>query len=107
PQKVSRIDYTVLETPFAAGCAPFDTEAFLNAWWWEYAHEEIRDDRAVAFRQYWQKGDGYRYTLLVRAETPGEYTILPAHLWGMYAPYQAHSNGFKLRIHGTTSNRRR
>jgi uncharacterized protein YfaS (alpha-2-macroglobulin family) len=100
PQKVSRLEYTVLETPFAAGCAPFDTEAFLRAWWWDYAHEEIRDDRAVAFRQYWRDGDAYRYTLLVRAETPGEYTILPAHLWGMYAPYQAYSNGFKLRIRG-------
>ncbi len=100
PQKLSRLDYTVLETPFAAGCAPFDTEAFLNAWWWDYAYEEIRDDRALTFRQYWQRGDSYRYTLLVRAETPGEYTILPAHLWGMYAPYQAHTNGFKLRILG-------
>jgi uncharacterized protein YfaS (alpha-2-macroglobulin family) len=100
PQKVSRLDYTVLETPFPAGCAPFDTEAFLTAWWWDYAYEEIRDDRSVAFRQYWSRGDSYRYTLLVRAETPGEYTLLPAHLWGMYAPYQAHSNGFKLRIQG-------
>ncbi|GIV07232.1 MAG: hypothetical protein KatS3mg017_0951 [Fimbriimonadales bacterium] len=100
PQKVSRLEYTVLETPFAAGCAPFDTEAFLSAWWWDYAHEEIRDDRSLAFRQYWIKGESYRYTLLVRAETPGEYTILPAHLWGMYAPYQAYSNGFKLRIRG-------
>ncbi len=100
PQKVSRLDYTVLETPFAAGCAPFDTEAFLSAWWWDYAYEEVRDDRSLAFRQYWYKGEVYRYTLLVRAETPGEYSILPAHLWGMYAPYQAHSNGFKLRIRG-------
>ena len=33
-----------------------------------------------------------------RAESPGEYTILPAHLWGMYAPYQAHSNPFRIRI---------
>lgn len=100
PQKVSRLNYTVLETPFAAGCVPFDTEAFLDTWWWDYAYEEIRDDRAVAFRELWNKGDTYYYTVLVRAETPGEYTILPAHLWGMYAPYQAHSNGFKLRIRG-------
>lgn len=100
PQKLSRLDYTVLETPFAAGCAPFDTEAFIDAWWWGYACEELRDDRALAFRQHWQRGDSYRYTLLARAETPGEYTILPAHLWGMYAPYQAHSNGFKLRVLG-------
>jgi uncharacterized protein YfaS (alpha-2-macroglobulin family) len=98
PQKVSRLDYTVLETPFPAGCAPFDTEAFLTAWWWDYTHEEIRDDRAVAFRSEWHRGNNYRYTLLVRAESPGEYTILPAHLWGMYAPYQAHSNPFRIRI---------
>jgi uncharacterized protein YfaS (alpha-2-macroglobulin family) len=98
PQKVSRLDYTVLETPFPAGCAPFDTEAFLSAWWWDYIHEEIRDDRAVAFRNEWQRGNEYRYTLLARAESPGEYTILPAHLWGMYAPYQAHSNPFRIRI---------
>jgi len=98
PQKASRIDYTVLETPFPAGCAPFDTEAFLSAWWWDYTHEEIRDDRAVAFRTEWHRGDEYRYTLLVCAESPGEYTILPAHLWGMYAPYQAHSNPFRIRI---------
>lgn len=100
PQKVSRLEYTVLETPFPAGCAPFDTEAFLTSWWWAYSHEEIRDDRAVAFRNLWQQGDEYRYTMLVRAESPGEYTILPAHLWGMYAPYQAHSNPFQLRIVG-------
>jgi hypothetical protein len=98
PQKVSRLYYTVLETPFPAGCAPFDTEAFLTAWWWDYIHEEIRDDRAVAFRSWWERGSEYRYTLLVRAESPGEYTILPAHLWGMYAPYQAHSNPFRIRI---------
>jgi alpha-2-macroglobulin len=98
PQKASRLDYTVLETPFPAGCAPFDTEAFLTAWWWDYDHEEIRDDRAVAFRSEWHRGNDYRYTLLVRAESPGEYTILPAHLWGMYAPYQAHSNPFRIRI---------
>jgi uncharacterized protein YfaS (alpha-2-macroglobulin family) len=98
PQKASRLDYTVLETPFPAGCAPFDTEAFLSSWWWSYDHEEIRDDRAVAFRSEWHRGNDYRYTLLVRAESPGEYTILPAHLWGMYAPYQAHSNPFRIRI---------
>jgi hypothetical protein len=98
PRKVSRLDYTVLETPFPAGCAPFDTEAFLSAWWWDYIHEEIRDDRAAAFRSEWHRGSEYRYTLLVRAESPGEYTILPAHLWGMYAPYQAHSNPFRVRI---------
>jgi uncharacterized protein YfaS (alpha-2-macroglobulin family) len=98
PQKVSRLDYTVLETPFPAGCAPFDTEAFLSAWWWDYIHEEIRDDRAAAFRSRWERGNEYRYTLLARAESPGEYTILPAHLWGMYAPYQAHSNPFRIRI---------
>ncbi len=98
PQKVSRLDYTVLETPFPAGCAPFDTEAFYTSWWWDYAHEEVRDDRAVAFRSRWQRGDEYRYTLLVRAESPGEYTLLPAHLWGMYAPFQAHSNPFRIRI---------
>jgi len=98
PRKVSRLDYTVLETPFPAGCAPFDTEAFLSAWWWDYIHEEIRDDRAAAFRSRWERGNEYRYTLLARAESPGEYTILPAHLWGMYAPYQAHSNPFRIRI---------
>jgi hypothetical protein len=98
PRKVSRLDYTVLETPFPAGCAPFDTEAFLSAWWWDYIREEIRDDRAAAFRSEWHRGSEYRYTLLARAESPGEYTILPAHLWGMYAPYQAHSNPFRIRI---------
>ena len=98
PQKVSRLNYTVLETPFPAGCAPFDTEAFLYTWWWNYTYEEIRDDRAVAFRSEWRRGSDYRYTLLVRAEAPGEYTILPAHLWGMYAPYQAHSNPFRIRV---------
>ncbi|MCX7993259.1 MAG: MG2 domain-containing protein [Fimbriimonadales bacterium] len=100
PQKLPRLDYTVLETPFPAGGAPFDTEAFLQLWWWRYDLEQIRDDRAVSFRSEWTQGDAYHYSLLVRAETPGEYTILPAHLWGMYAPYQAHSNGFRLRIRG-------
>ena len=77
---------------------PLSSDALFQEARAELGAARARYAHAAAFRSEWHRGSEYRYTLLVRAESPGEYTILPAHLWGMYAPYQAHSNPFRIRI---------
>ncbi|MCL6533350.1 MAG: hypothetical protein K6U12_08775 [Armatimonadetes bacterium] len=97
PRNVSDWDYSVLEAPFPAGCAPVDTEAFLKAGWWASDYSEIRDDRALSFQSSWGwYHDTHRFAFLVRAEVPGEYSILPARLWGMYAPFSVSSEAFRI-----------
>jgi hypothetical protein len=54
-----------------------DTEAFLKAGWWASDYSEIRDDRALSFQsRWWWYDDTKRFVFLVRAEVPGEYSIL-------------------------------
>lgn len=97
PRNVSDWDYSVLETPFPAGCAPVDTEAFLRAGWWQSDYNEIRDDRALSFQsRWWWYRDTMRFVFLVRAEVPGEYSVLPARLWGMYAPFSVSGEAFRI-----------
>lgn len=95
---VPPIDYTVLEVPFPAGCVPINTEVFLYSSWWSSTHSEFRDDRALSFRSFWEQQAPYRFSILVRAEVPGEYSVLPSVLWGMYAPFSASSDAFRLVI---------
>lgn len=97
PRNVSDWDYSVLEAPFPAGCAPVDTEAFLSAGWWQSDYSEIRDDRALSFQsRWWWYRDTLRFVFLVRAEVPGEYSVLPARLWGMYAPFSVSGEAFRI-----------
>lgn len=95
---VPPIDYTVLEVPFPAGCVPIDTQAFLYSWWWSSTHSEFRDDRALSFRSFWEREAPYRFSILLRAEVPGEYSVLPSVLWGMYTPSSISSDAFRLVI---------
>lgn len=54
----------------------------------------VRDDRALSFRNYWWHDQEYRFSILVRAEVPGQYTVLPTKLWGMYLPYSTPATRF-------------
>ncbi|MFQ3609951.1 MAG: alpha-2-macroglobulin family protein [Fimbriimonadales bacterium] len=98
PPRLSWFEYSVLEIPYAGGFAPLDTESFLRTAWWSDNTAQLRDDRAIAYRGLWQRGDKYWLSFLVRAELPGEYTILPAHMWGMYTPYEMHGAPLRVRI---------
>lgn len=98
PANLSRLDYSVLEVPFPAGCAPVETDLLYYAGWWSTDYEDLRDDRAISFRSAWHNGNVYRYSLIVRAEVPGTYTLLPSHLWGMYKPYGTYGNPYQIAI---------
>lgn len=63
-------------------------EKWYNRWcgfWFRgYTHKEARDDRMVFFMT--QASQNHTFSYLLRAETPGKYTILPAKGELMYEP---------------------
>ena len=76
------LNYLVLEDPRPAGCevpaGSFDEED-------RQVHRELHDDRAVFFFYSLSRGvHTIEYTL--RAETPGNYHVMPATLSMMYMP---------------------
>ncbi len=54
------------------------------AWPW-FEHQNLRDDRAEAFRSLLWSGV-FRYEYVARATTPGSFVVPPAHAEEMYAP---------------------
>ena len=100
PSRSVEASYLVLETPFFAGCAP--TERVYDAYYywdaWVYQYSELRDDRALAYRTRLSARETMRYSLILRAEVPGEYHLLPPRLWAMYAPFEAHGTPFVLKV---------
>jgi uncharacterized protein YfaS (alpha-2-macroglobulin family) len=54
-------------------------------WYWGYTHSEARDDRMVYFLDYVPAGER-TFTYLLRAETPGMFSALPARAELMYQP---------------------
>lgn len=77
------MEYIMLEDMKPAGCEFVKDEG--NRWGSWFAEEEFRDDRAVFFMdKMWGKSKVFRYRL--RAETPGEYRVLPATASQMYFP---------------------
>ena len=65
---------------------------------WSWANVELRDQRVLFFLSYLHRGQHVlRYRL--RAETPGNYHVLPANGFAMYAPeIRASSAGARLVI---------
>ena len=55
-------------------------------WWrqWGYNRKEIYDDHVAFFTTHLWPGQ-HRFTYLMRATTPGEYSVLPAQVYPMYA----------------------
>jgi hypothetical protein len=52
--------------------------------WWGYNRKEIYDDHVAFFTTHLWPGQ-HRFTYLMRATTPGEYSVLPAQVYPMYA----------------------
>ncbi len=98
PTDIPRFQFSVLEVPYAGGIAPLDTEYFLREAWWSPNTAELRDDRALAYREEWHRGERYQFSFVVRAEVPGDYTILPAFVWGMYSDFEGYGEPLRLRI---------
>lgn len=100
PRRADEASYLVLETPFFAGCAPaervYETYYYWDAWVYQYS--ELRDERALAYRTRLASGETMHATLVLRAEVPGEYRMLPPRLWAMYAPFEAHGAPFVLKV---------
>lgn len=81
--------YVLVEDTFPAGCEPTQLgSADVSSgddwdYWWN--DTEVRDDRIAFFATTLSKGKHViEYSL--RAQTPGEYRVLPTLLMPMYAP---------------------
>lgn len=58
---------------------------------------EVRDDRTIGYyRQIYGKTLEFDY--LLRAEVPGEYHVLPARLWSMYADWQLTGREMRVKV---------
>jgi len=100
------LHYLVVEDPLPAGCEAIDTslkttrslveEPHLErerqpwewAWLWRRywpSHTELRDEKVALFADYLPRGT-YEYVYSVRCTTPGEFKVMPAMAYEMYAP---------------------
>jgi len=100
PRRFTEASYLVLETPFFAGCAPAERVYETYYYWapWDYQYSELRDDRALAYRTHLSSQETLKYSLILRAEVPGEYHLLPPRLWAMYAPFETYGTPFVLKV---------
>jgi uncharacterized protein YfaS (alpha-2-macroglobulin family) len=81
--------YLMLEDMLPAGCEIIEDKSDLDdryRHWWRYSsNREARDEKMVFFNSHLRSGDTtYVYTL--RAETPGDYHVMPAQAGLMYQP---------------------
>ncbi len=76
-------DYVLLEDPKAAGLEPLDVRSgyFGQAG----AYRELRDEKVAFFLRTLPQGK-QTLTHRLRAEIPGTFSALPAHIAAMYAP---------------------
>jgi hypothetical protein len=78
-----------------------DDRAEVDRGWWFWSpfnHVELRDDRVLLFADLLPAGL-HTYSLAVRATTPGEFLLVPAHGEEMYAPeVNGRSDGGLFRI---------
>ena len=105
--------YVVVDDPLPAGMeavnATFATtsaatammgegEESGEAWWYGFTHVEKHDDRVLLFADWLPEG-AHSYTYLMRATTPGAFTLPPARAGEMYKPeVYGRTPGGKLRI---------
>jgi len=97
-------NYVVVEIPLPSGLEAVDTTLASSAklpgpakkgsgtsdepaaWFWSpFNHTELRDDRVLLFADNLPAGL-HTYSLAVRATTPGEFLLAPAHGEEMYSP---------------------
>ena len=105
--------YVVVDDPLPAGMeavnATFATtsaatamlgadEEMQNPWWYGFTHEEKRDDRVLLFSD-WLPAGVHTYSYLMRATTPGSFTLPPTRAEEMYKPeVYGRTTGGKIRV---------
>jgi uncharacterized protein YfaS (alpha-2-macroglobulin family) len=81
--------HVALEDPLPAGLEPISpvkAEDNWRSWKWNwYDHQNLRDDRAEAFKTYLSSGS-YNYSYTVRATTRGTFIVPPTKAEEMYSP---------------------
>jgi len=86
-------DYFILEEPLPAGCE-FIGLADEEGWW---GYEELGDKLAFYIPYLGRKELKLRYRL--RAETPGDYKVMPTLIYNMYFPqYRSMGNSNRVRV---------
>jgi len=91
-------EYLMLEVPMPSGFEAVREQRGRGwRWAWWYAHKEFRDEKVeVAMTNLYQNHDNViKYTM--RAERPGNYSVLPAVVFDMYYP-QIGGNSREFRI---------
>ncbi len=90
-------EYVMIEDPIPAGFEIVKEDAFYGLWgcrgrwrWW-YSRIEARDEKVCIAATYLRGGQTIQYTM--RAETPGEFHVLPTFAYNMYAAEIAGSSG--------------
>jgi hypothetical protein len=81
--------YVIIEDPLPSGCEVIRPAQEYNRWWWGYwyHHKEVHDEKVVfAVTHMWRGMHTITYTL--RAETPGDFHVLPTRAYNMYLPEQ-------------------
>jgi hypothetical protein len=84
--------YVLIQDPIPAGFEgvaermnPVIYYGYTPFFWqeWGYNRKELRDDRVELYLTQLYKGS-HRFTYLMRATTPGEFSVLPATVFPMY-----------------------
>ncbi|MBI2899321.1 MAG: outer membrane protein assembly factor BamD [Planctomycetes bacterium] len=90
-------EYVMIEDPLPSGFEVVKEDAFYGLWgcrgrwrWW-YSRIEARDEKVCVAATYLRGGQTIQYTM--RAETPGDFHVLPAFAYNMYAAEIAGSSG--------------
>jgi hypothetical protein len=89
-------EYVAFEDPKPAGCEPVQVRrgsVWGDGFW---GNVELREQKVVFFAAWLPKGaQTVRYRL--RAETPGDFSVLPPTGFAMYAP-DVHGRGREARL---------
>ncbi len=72
-------------------------EYYHYGWGWWYSHREVRDDRVVFFSSYFSNEQNEDMYYVLRAQSPGDYHIMPASMEMMYYP-ESRSSSSEMRL---------
>lgn len=93
PAGFEAIDFSFATAPGGRVREAFEAQEQWNPWYqsseenalWYFSHREFRDDRVFLFAD-WLPAGVYKYTYLVRATQPGNFSLRPSRVWQMYFP---------------------
>ncbi|HXX92634.1 MAG TPA: MG2 domain-containing protein, partial [Planctomycetota bacterium] len=80
-------EWLMLEDPLPSGFEPIREYWGFYGWRWNYwySRKEFHDQKvSIAMTTLWQ--GRHTATYVMRAETPGDFHVLPAGVWNMYTP---------------------